>query len=140
MVLHSSFMIQIHLIKTMINNTTKEKDLVIMNVLHQKNLKFMIKVFVFVDYFTIFYFMFFFCSEKCWFCLSSSSVEKHLIVTVGQHFYIALAKGPINETHCLLLPITHIQSSALLSKESWEELDKFKDALRKVFRSNIKFK
>lgn len=74
-------------------------------------------------------------AEKCWFCLSSTSVEKHLVITVGEHFYLALAKGPINETHCLILPVTHIQCSALLSKESWVELDQFKDALRKMFKS-----
>lgn len=73
--------------------------------------------------------------EKCWFCLSSTSVEKHLVITVGEHFYLALAKGPINDTHCLILPVTHIQCSALLSKESWVELDQFKDALRKMFKS-----
>lgn len=34
-----------------------------------------------------------FDQEKCWFCLASPSVEKHLIITVGDHCYMALAKG-----------------------------------------------
>lgn len=72
--------------------------------------------------------------EKCWFCLSSPSVEKHLVITVGEHFYLALAKGPVNQTHCLLLPITHVQCSALLSSESWNELHRFKQALISMFK------
>lgn len=34
-----------------------------------------------------------FDQNKCWFCLASSNVEKHLIVTVGSETYVALAKG-----------------------------------------------
>lgn len=73
--------------------------------------------------------------EKCWFCLSSPSVEKHLVITIGDSFYMALAKGPINQYHVLILSVTHIQSAALLSQEDWSELDKFKTALKKFFAS-----
>ncbi|XP_063698565.1 CWF19-like protein 1 homolog [Culicoides brevitarsis] len=76
-----------------------------------------------------------FDQEKCWFCLSSPDVEKHLVITVGENFYMAMPKGPINENHVLLLSVNHIQSSALLSNESWEELLRFKDALRKFYAS-----
>lgn len=76
-----------------------------------------------------------FDQEKCWFCLSSPDVEKHLVITVGEDFYLALPKGPINENHVLLLSINHIQSSSLLSNESFLELSKFKDALTKYFTS-----
>lgn len=31
--------------------------------------------------------------STCWFCLSSPKVEKHLVVAVGDHAYLALAKG-----------------------------------------------
>lgn len=34
-----------------------------------------------------------FDQSKCWFCLASPSVEKHLIVTVGNETYLTLAKG-----------------------------------------------
>lgn len=74
-----------------------------------------------------------FDQEKCWFCLSSASVERHLVITVGEHFYVALAKGPLDQTHCLLLPVTHVPCSALLSPESWRELELFKAALTKMF-------
>nr|XP_019536953.2 CWF19-like protein 1 homolog [Aedes albopictus] len=75
-----------------------------------------------------------FDQEKCWFCLSSGSIEKHLIISVGEHFYLALAKGPVNETHILILSITHIQNASLLSAEQWAELNKFKLALTQFFK------
>lgn len=77
--------------------------------------------------------MVFLDTEKCWFCLSSPSVEKHLVITIGDSFYLALAKGPINQYHVLILSVTHIQSVALLSEDDWNELEKFKTALKKFF-------
>ncbi|BFG05225.1 CWF19-like protein 1 homolog [Drosophila madeirensis] len=73
--------------------------------------------------------------EKCWFCLSSPDVEKHLIITVGERFYLALAKGPINRHHVMILSTKHLPCAAQLSTEDWEELDKFKNALRKYFKT-----
>ena len=32
---------------------------------------------------------------QCWFCLSNPNLEKHLIVTVGEEIYLAVAKGVI---------------------------------------------
>lgn len=74
-------------------------------------------------------------SEKCWFCLSSPDVEKHLVITIGDSFYLALSKGPINQYHVLILSVTHIQSVALLSEEDFNELEKFKSALKEFFAS-----
>lgn len=67
--------------------------------------------------------------------MSSDKVEKHLIITVGERFYLALAKGPINSHHVLILSTKHIPCSTQLSSEDWEELDKFKNALRNLFKS-----
>lgn len=78
-----------------------------------------------------------FIVEKCWFCLSSPSVEKHLVISIGENFYLALAKGPIDETHILILSVTHVQSASLLTEDDWKELDKFKTALRKYFKSKF---
>ena len=33
--------------------------------------------------------------SKCWFCLASDAVEKHLIIAIGNHSYVALAKGKL---------------------------------------------
>ncbi|XP_023341614.1 CWF19-like protein 1 [Eurytemora carolleeae] len=74
----------------------------------------------------------------CWFCLSSPEVEKHLIVSVGEHSYLALAKGALTPDHVMILPIGHHQCLVNLPEEVSQEIDKFKSALRKMFKKNGK--
>jgi hypothetical protein len=73
--------------------------------------------------------------EKCWFCLQSPDLEKHLIICVGEHFYLALAKGPVNNFHTLIVPIEHVYSAALLNEDQFQELEIFKRSLKKLFDS-----
>lgn len=58
-----------------------------------------------------------------------------MVIAIGENFYLALAKGPINETHLLILSVTHIQSASLLTQTDWDELEKFKTSLRNYFKS-----
>lgn len=74
----------------------------------------------------------------CWFCLSSSEVEKHLVVSVGDHNYLALAKGGLTPDHILILSIGHYQSSVMLEEDALEEIQKFKEALKKYYKSRKK--
>uniref|UniRef100_A0A8D0G4T9 CWF19-like protein 1 n=1 Tax=Sphenodon punctatus TaxID=8508 RepID=A0A8D0G4T9_SPHPU len=74
----------------------------------------------------------------CWFCLASPEVEKHLVVSIGTHCYLALAKGGLLMDHVMILPIGHYQSVVELSSEVVEEVDKYKSALKKFFRSKGK--
>lgn len=67
-------------------------------------------------------------SGPCWFCLASPEVEKHLVVSVGNHAYLALAKGGLVSEHLLILPITHFQSTPDLDddcRQGWYRLVKF---------------
>lgn len=73
-----------------------------------------------------------FDQEKCWFCLASPQVEKHLVISIGTQAYLALAKGGLVEDHALILPVTHHQSTAEASQELLEEIEKFKKAIRKM--------
>ncbi|XP_068620334.1 CWF19-like protein 1 isoform X2 [Battus philenor] len=50
--------------------------------------------------------------DTCWFCLSSPTVEKHLVICVGTHCYLALPKGPLTPYHVLILPIAHHQAAS----------------------------
>lgn len=59
-------------------------------------------------------------NRSCWFCLSSPNVEKHLIVSIGTHCYLSLAKGGLIDEHFLLIPIEHIGS--VNAKENSREL------------------
>jgi len=77
-------------------------------------------------------------SGPCWFCLSSAEVEKHLIVSVGEHTYLAIAKGALTGDHVMILPIGHHQCSVGLPEEVSEEVNKFKSCLRKMFKKHGK--
>lgn len=75
--------------------------------------------------------------ETCWFCLSSTKLEKSLILSVGEYFYLALPKGPVSNEHVMILPIDHTQAASLLTDDVWKELELFKRALKKYFESNF---
>ncbi|XP_068134376.1 CWF19-like protein 1 isoform X2 [Hyperolius riggenbachi] len=74
----------------------------------------------------------------CWFCLASPEVEKHLVVSIGEHCYVALAKGGLTSDHVLILPIGHYQAIVDLSSDVVEECEKYKASLRKFYRSKGK--
>uniref|UniRef100_A0A8C6H446 CWF19-like protein 1 n=1 Tax=Mus spicilegus TaxID=10103 RepID=A0A8C6H446_MUSSI len=74
----------------------------------------------------------------CWFCLASPEVEKHLVVNIGTHCYLALAKGGLSDDHVLILPIGHYQSVVELSAEVVEEVEKYKATLQRFFKSRGK--
>ncbi|XP_023141358.2 CWF19-like protein 1 [Amphiprion ocellaris] len=71
----------------------------------------------------------------CWFCLASPQVEKHLVISIGDHCYLALAKGGLTPLHVLILPIGHYQSVVDLSSEVVEEMEKYKSAMRSFYKS-----
>lgn len=77
-----------------------------------------------------------FDQSKCWFCLASPSVEKHLVVTVGNCVYLAAAKGGLVDEHLLICPVEHHQSAVGLAEDIQEEIDRFKEALRKFYARN----
>ncbi|XP_032680222.1 CWF19-like protein 1 [Odontomachus brunneus] len=76
-----------------------------------------------------------FDQSKCWFCLSSPVVSKHLVISVGTEIYLALAKGGLVEDHLLILPITHHQSLSILPKNVKDEMDLYKKAVTKYYES-----
>lgn len=71
----------------------------------------------------------------CWFCLASPQVEKHLVISIGDHCYLALAKGGLTPLHVLILPIGHYQSVVDLSSEVVAEMEKYKSAMRSFYKS-----
>ncbi|CAI0387273.1 unnamed protein product [Linum tenue] len=77
-------------------------------------------------------------SKECWFCLSSPNVESHLIISVGENYYCALAKGPLVEDHVLVIPIEHLPNTFTLSQEFESELVRLRDSLQLYFRNRQK--
>nr|XP_040030290.1 CWF19-like protein 1 [Gasterosteus aculeatus aculeatus] len=74
-------------------------------------------------------------SGPCWFCLASPQVEKHLVISIGTHCYLALAKGSLTARHMLILPIGHYQSVVELGSEVLEEMERYKAALKSFYQS-----
>ncbi|KAK8756797.1 hypothetical protein V5799_000502 [Amblyomma americanum] len=74
----------------------------------------------------------------CWFCLASPEVEKHLVISVGDTCYLALAKGALTPDHVLILPIGHHQSTVELDEETLEDVIKFKESLKQLFKAKGK--
>lgn len=74
-----------------------------------------------------------FDQAKCWFCLSSPEVSKHLVISVGTDIYLALAKGGVVDDHFLILPVTHHQSLSILPDNVEKEMKLYKEAVRKYY-------
>ncbi|XP_071957157.1 CWF19-like protein 1 [Antedon mediterranea] len=74
----------------------------------------------------------------CWFCLGSPEVEKHLVVSVGTTTYVALAKGGLIPDHVMILPIGHFQSQVDLPQDVTDEINQYKKAINRYFKSKNK--
>eukprot|EP00079_Xenopus_tropicalis_P013168 XP_002941169.2 PREDICTED: CWF19-like protein 1 [Xenopus tropicalis] len=77
-------------------------------------------------------------TDPCWFCLASPEVEKHLVVSIGDHCYVALAKGGLTSDHVLILPIGHYKATVDLSPDVVKEVELYKAALKKFFKTKAK--
>ena len=71
--------------------------------------------------------------KDCWFCMSTPSFERHLVVSIGDDTYLALPKGPLNETHCLLIPIDHVSALASAPAGTLAELEQYKACLARSY-------
>ncbi|XP_048335670.2 zinc finger CCCH domain-containing protein 64 isoform X1 [Ziziphus jujuba] len=72
-------------------------------------------------------------SKECWFCLSSPNVESHLIVSIGENIYCALAKGPLVQDHVLVIPVEHLSNTFSLPPECEIDLGRFQNSLKKYY-------
>uniref|UniRef100_T1HES4 Cwf19-like C-terminal domain-containing protein n=1 Tax=Rhodnius prolixus TaxID=13249 RepID=T1HES4_RHOPR len=70
---------------------------------------------------------------KCWFCLSTCVDEKHLVISVGNQAFLALAKGPIIKEHVLITTLEHRRAVRILDEPARKEIEKYKKALMKYF-------
>lgn len=61
-----------------------------------------------------------------------------MIISIGENYYCALAKGPLIDDHVLIIPVEHLPSTLLLSAESEVELSKFQSSLKMYFKNQGK--
>ena len=62
--------------------------------------------------------------SECWFCLGSPQVEIHLVVSLGESSYLALAKGALDYDHVLLLPQEHVRTCAMVDDQTAAEIER----------------
>jgi len=75
-------------------------------------------------------------NAKCWFCLDSQK-DTHLVTHIGNHIYVALAKGGLVPQHVLLVPIQHFRSSLTFDIEARTEIQKFKLVTKDFFADQL---
>ena len=69
--------------------------------------------------------------------IDPTCVREKLLWLAGEEMYVAMDKGAISKTHVLLLPIDHTSSTLELRPAQYAELDRFLDALRDYFKSQV---
>lgn len=74
----------------------------------------------------------------CWFCLGHAK-DPHLVVSIGEHVYLALAKGGILPEHVLIIPKAHLRHSLdiRLTSEVFKEIARYKEALGRMFTEEM---
>jgi len=88
-------------------------------------------------------------SDQCFFCLSNPNVETHMIISIGSHSYLTVAKGPLTRSnknlpfsgHAIIIPIEHIPSirkenTSVADSPIYKEIKQFQNALVKSFIGN----
>lgn len=71
---------------------------------------------------------------KCWFCLANEK-DAHLVISIGEHFYVAAAKGGIVPEHLIIIPVNHVRNifDEVFSPDMYAEINAFKRAIEKFF-------
>lgn len=83
--------------------------------------------------------------SECYFCLSNPKLEAHMIISIGSHSYMTIAKGPLplpNKSrdfsgHAIIIPIDHAPtlSTPIRDSAAFQEISQFRTALAKAFLS-----
>ncbi|CAN8073308.1 unnamed protein product [Agarophyton chilense] len=71
--------------------------------------------------------------QECWFCLANE-VEKHLVTYVGKEVYVALAKGGLNRSHFVIVPVRHVTSCIEIRNETVEEIEHVMDGIGQYYK------
>ena len=74
-------------------------------------------------------------TQKCWWWMESSSFEKHRLLALGNHVSLLLCPSnlALTEYSCYLVPIRHAESFRACEDEVWDEVQRFRTSLRRMF-------
>eukprot|EP00892_Ulva_mutabilis_P002291 jgi/Ulvmu1/12062/UM083_0075.1 len=71
--------------------------------------------------------------KDCWFCLSNDQADVQLVVDVLDEAYIATDKGPIDDTHALIVSIEHYPNTVTLQDKALAEVHTLMSALQRGY-------
>lgn len=80
--------------------------------------------------------------QDCFFCLSNPKLESHMVVAIGEHSYLAVAKGPMPlpqkplefSGHLIIIPIDHVATIEDVSTQRGE-MNKFLGKIAEAYLS-----
>lgn len=88
--------------------------------------------------------------DQCFFCLSNPKVETHMIVSIGTHSYLTVAKGPLTKPskelsfsgHAIIIPIEHVPALKSCPGRATElavfqEMQRFQETLSEAFAQTL---
>lgn len=93
--------------------------------------------------------------DRCFFCLSNSNLDTHMICSIGEESYVTTAKGPLPAPdtfassdlripcHQLIIPLPHeptIRLMAAAAEKTYVEMNRFKEALQAMVATQSKHK
>lgn len=74
-------------------------------------------------------------TNRCWWWMESSSFEKHRLLALGNHVSLMLCPSnlALTDYSCYLVPIRHAESFRACEDEVWDEVQRFRTSLRRMF-------
>ncbi|KAI1478861.1 hypothetical protein K445DRAFT_23960 [Daldinia sp. EC12] len=93
--------------------------------------------------------------DRCFFCLSNTNVDTHMVCAIGDDSYVTTAKGPLPSSdtfassglsfpgHQLIIPLPHeptIRSMGEDAHKTYQEMVRFKESMQAMVATQSKFK
>mmetsp|Transcript_21438 Transcript_21438/g.50584 ORF Transcript_21438/g.50584 Transcript_21438/m.50584 type:complete len:487 (+) Transcript_21438:128-1588(+) len=74
-------------------------------------------------------------TNKCWWWMEAASFQRHRLLALGNHVYLMLCPSnlALTELSCYLVPIQHAESFRACEDEVWDEVQRFRTSLRRMF-------
>ncbi|KAI1204246.1 CwfJ C-terminus 2-domain-containing protein-like protein [Annulohypoxylon truncatum] len=93
--------------------------------------------------------------DQCFFCLSNTQVDTHMICCIGDDSYVTTAKGPLPSSdtfassglsfpgHQLIIPLPHEPTVRAMGEDAdktYKEMTRFKESMQAMIATESKFK
>jgi len=73
--------------------------------------------------------------RECWFCPSSPSFQRHLVVSVSEEVVMTRPRGAVDEWHVLLVPIAHVPALSKCPPAVLQELRRYQEGYARMARA-----